>query len=80
MMQILKTLRLWYKWTKRTIPDKIIEFIYDTIRSNNICSSNEFYKFMNENRESYYNLLSILYEEYSDNYKNIASKKLGLIL
>lgn len=79
-MQILKTLRLWYKWTKRTIPDKIIEFIYDTIRSNNICSSNEFYKFMNENRESYYNLLSILYEEYSDNYKNIASKKLGLIL
>ena len=35
---------------------------------------------MNENRESYYNLLSILYEEYSDNYKNIASKKLGLIL
>lgn len=76
----IEALKLWYKWTNRTIPDKIIESIYDTIRNNNICSSNEFYKFMKENVESYYNLLRILYEEYSDNYKNIASQKLGLLL
>lgn len=76
----IETLKLWYKWTKRTIPDKIIEFIYDTIRNNSICSSSEFNKFMKENRESYYNLLSILYKEYGDNYKNIASQKLGFLL
>ena len=29
----IEALKLWYKWTNRTIPDKIIESIYDTIRN-----------------------------------------------
>lgn len=76
----VETIKFWYRMMNISIPDKVIDFFYSTLKDNNISSMDELDKLLTDDDDYYCELMYILYKEYGDNYKCISLSPLGFSL
>lgn len=76
----VETIKFWYEMVKVSVPDKVIEFFYSTLKDNNISSMYELNKLLVEDDNYYDALMYILNKEYGDNYKCISLSPLEFSL